>query len=468
MLKEIGLLEKALDVTLMAISLNPEQAVAHLNYGVILQEMGQLDQALDATNKAIALNPGIADMHMNLALILQECGQLDQALAAVLKAIDLDPYHANSYTLLGRLHEVNGDLSKARNFFTRSLQINPQQGWAYYETSKNLASLNEATIILDLIRAMPKVTLSYRDSMFLAFARSNCYHMHKDFFNSAKCLVEANKIKKRLHPSDKNHYISSAKRLLLSTDHETTINSSLGQGRVFIVGIPRCGSSLVQTVLTTNPLAVDLGENSAMSKAISKLIVGRQKLTSRTLEDLYLDHLNIPIPASGITLDKQLYNYISSGHIACNMPAAKIIHCRRNPLDNILSMFRANLAAGNNYSSSLEDSAEVLISQEQLMMHFKDLFPSAIYTLSYETLVNDPDHEIRRLVAWLEWDWNDDYLEPHLTTRSINTASVIQARQPISNKSVGGWSKYAEMLEPARRVLIESGLFDNEILFPCI
>ena len=102
------------------------------------------------------------------------------------------------------------------------------------------------------------------------------------------------------------------------------------------------------------------------------------------------------------------------------------------------------------------------------MMHFKCLFPSAIYTLSYETLVNDPDHEIRRLVAWLEWDWNDDYLEPHLTTRSINTASVIQARQPISNKSVGGWSKYAEMLEPARRVLIESGLFDNEILFPCI
>ena len=97
------------------------------------------------------------------------------------------------------------------------------------------------------------------------------------------------------------------------------------------------------------------------------------------------------------------------------------------------------------------------------MMHFKDLFPSAIYTLSYETLVNDPDHEIRRLVAWLEWDWNDDYLEPHKNTRSINTASVIQARKPINNKSVGGWKNYAEMLEPARRLLVDSGLFTNEI-----
>ena len=97
------------------------------------------------------------------------------------------------------------------------------------------------------------------------------------------------------------------------------------------------------------------------------------------------------------------------------------------------------------------------------MRHFKQHYPVSIFTLSYEALVNEPQQQIQQLISWLEWDWNEFYLEPHKSTRVINTASVIQARQPINNKSVGGWKNYAEMLEPARRILIESGLFKSEI-----
>ena len=121
------------------------------------------------------------------------------------------------------------------------------------------------------------------------------------------------------------------------------------------------------------------------------------------------------------------------------MPNAKIIHCFRNPLDNILSIYRANFAMGNQYSSSLVDCARVYLDQENLMTEYKKKFRSKIYDLNYDSLVKNPNQEIKSLISWLGWQWNDQYLSPHLNTRSVSTASNIQVRSPINSKSIGGW-----------------------------
>jgi len=461
--QEQGRLDQALEVTLKAIDLKPDHAGAHMNLGGILKEQGQLDKALEATLKAIELKPDHAGAHMNLGGILKEQGQLDKALEATLKAIELKADHADFHTMLGTIAEAKGDLDKGKDRFNRSLEINPHQGWAYFETSRYLVSTEEATSLLNLIGKVHETTLSPKEIISLAFAKSNCYHKLNEFLNSTKHLSNANKIKIRLKPSKKDDYICITEKLLEAESNAPNTNSSCGKGRVFIVGVPRCGSTLTESILSINPLAADLGETTALPKAIKQLSSNEQNLPFETLEEVYLDQLNMSSVALGITLDKQLYNYMYSGIIASSMPAAKIIHCRRNPLDNILSMYRSNLTVGNNYTSSLEDSAEVLISQENAMRHFKQHYPVSIFTLSYEALVNEPQQQIQQLISWLEWDWNEFYLEPHKSTRVINTASVIQARQPINNKSVGGWKNYAEMLEPARRILIESGLFKSEI-----
>ncbi|KZR66018.1 TPR repeat-containing protein YrrB [Prochlorococcus sp. MIT 1306] len=457
-----GQLDQALTATQKAVELNPNYADAHMNLGGILLKQGELDQALTATLKAIELNPNLANAHMHLGSILIRQRQLDQALTATQKAVELNPNHTDAYTLLGMIHEMKGDLRKGKDLFNKSLELNPSNLWSSYEMSKNLESTDEAISILSLIKRVPMMNRSSNDIIWFGLASSNCHHRLKDYGNSAKYLVEANNVKIKLFPSAKSELISLTKELLGEVNEQSFASSSSGEGRIFIVGIPRCGSTLTESILSINPLALGLGETGALPQAANELRSHNQNLTPKTLEGLYLNILNISLTADSITLDKNLYNYMHAGIVACNMPAAKIIHCRRNPLDNILSLYRSNLQ-GNNYTCSLEDSAEVLISQEQAMLHYKRLFPASIYTLNYKDLANHPRDEIQRLLLWLGWEWDECYLEPNKSTRTIHTASVIQARQPINNKSVGAWKNYAEMLEPARRILIESGLFDDEI-----
>ena len=121
-------------------------------------------------------------------------------------------------------------------------------------------------------------------------------------------------------------------------------------------------------------------------------------------------------------------------------------------------MYRSNLMAGNNYTSNLEDAAKVLVSQEKAMQIQKKRCPEKIFTFDYDQFVNAPEINLRKLLEWLDLEFENNYLHPEKSTRNVNTASVMQARKPISNKSVGGWKKYKNLLEPALRNFQENGI----------
>ena len=151
-----------------------------------------------------------------------------------------------------------------------------------------------------------------------------------------------------------------------------------------------------------------------------------------------------------------MYNYQYAGIISKEIINAKIIHCFRNPLDNILSIYRANFASGNEYASSLTDCTKIYLDQEEIMNNYKNRFPSTIYNLNYESLVSNPNKEIKSLISWLNWHWEDSYLYPHLNKRSVFTASSVQVRSPINSKSIGGWKNYKEMLKPSIEILAQN------------
>ena len=157
-----------------------------------------------------------------------------------------------------------------------------------------------------------------------------------------------------------------------------------------------------------------------------------------------------------ITTNKWLYNYQYAGIIASQIFNSKIIHCYRNPLDNILSIYRAHFAQGNEYSSSLIDCANVYLDQEEIMSVYKNKFRSKIYNFNYESLVRNPTKEIQSLISWLGWEFNDSYLTPHLNSRSVSTRSNVEVRSPINSKSIGGWKNYEDMLKPAIEILTQS------------
>ena len=161
------------------------------------------------------------------------------------------------------------------------------------------------------------------------------------------------------------------------------------------------------------------------------------------------------------TTNKQLYNYQYAGFIAKTIPNSKIIHCYRNPLDNILSIYRTHFARGNEYSSSLIDSVHVYLDQDEIMTEYKNRYRSKIYDLNYDFLVSNPNKEIKSLISWLGWKWDNKYLTPHLNPRSVLTASSVQVRSQINSKSVGGWKNYKNMLEPAIEILTQTNKYKD-------
>ena len=222
---------------------------------------------------------------------------------------------------------------------------------------------------------------------------------------------------------------------------------------IFIVGMPRSGSTLVESIITMNPEAKDLGETNILRESFLKwnnlLINGEDEALCK----LYLENINKRFDMSKIYTNKWLYNYQFANLIATHLPSAKIVNCYRNPLDNIISMYRTQFSRGNNYTSCLKDCAEVYLNYDETISNSKKRYSSKIYNLNYDSLVQEPEKEIRSLIDWLDWEWNKSYLSPHLNPRSVSTASTIQVRSPINPKSVGSWKNYIELLQPAIEIL---------------
>ena len=174
--------------------------------------------------------------------------------------------------------------------------------------------------------------------------------------------------------------------------------------------MPRSGSTLLESILSMSNEVYDLGEINILEKSFLEI---KKSIKDISLADLYEEKVNNKTELN-ITTNKWLYNYQYAGIIASQIPNAKIIHCFRHPLDNILSIYRAHFAEGNEYSSSLVDIAKVYLDQEEIMTEYKNRFRSKIYDLNYDLLVSNPNKEIKSLISWLGWEWDNKYLSPHL------------------------------------------------------
>ena len=259
-----------------------------------------------------------------------------------------------------------------------------------------------------------------------------------------------------MNPStNKTHRLINKTKFLLFESNQENINKKKiknSSESIFIVGMPRCGSTLVESIISLKNNVCDLGEINILGESFQEYTKSKEDLN---LAELYWEKVS-NITDLNITTNKWLYNYQYAGIIARHIPNAKIIYCHRNPLDNILSIYRAHFAQGNEYSSSIVDCTNVYLNQEKVMREYKNRFKSKIYELNYDKLVRNPNQEIKSLISWLDWQWEDTYLSPHLNKRSVSTASNVQVRKPINSKSIGGWKNYKDMLGPSIEMLTQT------------
>ncbi len=430
------------------------------NYGVILGDLGKLEEAELLQRKAIEFKPDYANGHYNLGNTLNNLGKLEEAELLQRKAIELKPGFAKAYSNLGTVLRGLGKLEEAESSHLKALELNPDLTKTYYALSilkctDNKKGWQDKLFSLEILNNKSK-----EDQIDIYFARANILHKEQNYDKSSKFLHLANELKLELAKSQADLLIKKSKVLLDVSGEEEIIDKNYKNysENIFIVGMPRSGSTLLESILSMNSDVDDLGEVNFLEESFLEY---KKKNEGLTLADLYLQKVKNNNKQSSVKTNKWLYNFQYVGIIANNIPNAKIIHCYRNPLDNILSIYRTQLAKGNEYSSSLIDCARVYLNQEEVMNKYKNRFRSIIYDLNYDLLVIEPSREIKSLIDWLKWEWDDSYLSPHSNQRLVSTASSVQVRSPINSKSVGGWKNYREMLHPAIEILEKHEKYKN-------
>ncbi|WP_269623962.1 tetratricopeptide repeat protein [Prochlorococcus marinus] len=461
-LNDLGKLEEAEFSYRKAIEINPDYANAHLNLGNTLKNLGKLQEAEFSYRKAIEINPDFAMAHYNLGLILKDIDKLQEAEISTRKAIELKPDFAEAHSNRGVILINLGKLKEAELSLNKAIEINSNLTIVYYTLSKFKKSKNTKEYKKQIFSKTILNNKTEADKVNIYFARANFLHNEKKYEDSSKYLQLANNLKLNINPSNSDTLINKSNALLIESNKNeiTKIEQTNLPENIFIVGMPRSGSTLVESILSINPNINDLGEINILEQSFLKRKRNEQE---SPLAVLYWNKVNSLKSELKITTNKWLYNYQYAGIISCQIPNAKIIHCYRNPLDNILSIYRTHFSEGNEYSSSLIDCARVYLDQEELMTNYKNRFRSKIYDLNYDLLVSNPSKEIKSLVSWLGWEWNDSYLSPHLNPRSVSTASNVQVRFQINSKSIGGWKNYKNMLRPAIKILTQTDRYRDLI-----
>jgi hypothetical protein len=214
--------------------------------------------------------------------------------------------------------------------------------------------------------------------------------------------------------------------------------------------MPRSGSTLLENIISIKNNVIDMGEVSYLEQSLNEISDIRD-VFNKYINKIECNKLNY------IFTDKNLFNFLYCPIIHNYFPSAKIIHCIRNPLDNILSIYRTNFIK-QNFSSSIIDITDLYIYQHNLMDYYKKLYGEIIYSYKYDELVKKPSIEIPRLIEWLGWEWDDKFLNHHTNTRNVFTASSAQVRDKINTKGIGNWSKYKDILKPAIDLIKQSQL----------
>jgi Tfp pilus assembly protein PilF len=418
-----------------ALSQKPNSAEAHTLLASVLRSLERYDEALERAKRAITLNPGFAEAHDNLAQTLAELGRYQEALPAQLRAIELAPAQARYYFHLGQLRKWRaGD--------------------------PHLAAL-------EALRRK-QAALPIDEQIYLHFALGKAYSDCGDIARGFRCQIEGGALKRRTFRYDEAASLDQLDALTRALDsawmqRHRDIGDSSSQP-VFILGMPRSGSTLIEQILVSHPKIRTIGERSNFSGALAQIAESTAHKGSiveqaaqwpdaefHRLGSRYLETARRQAGETSERIcDKTPWNFRYVGLIHAALPNARIIHTQRNSIDTCLSIFSILFRGSSQpYAYDLAELGRYYRGYEKAMAHWRSVLPAGIMLdVRYEDIVDDVEHQARRIVAHCGLEWDDACLSFHETARAVRTASQAQVRKPIYRDSVGRARPPEDMLRP--------------------
>jgi tetratricopeptide (TPR) repeat protein len=463
-LREIGELAQAAASCRRAIELAPDLAGAHNSLGNVLMDLGRLDEAEASYRRALALRPGFAEALINLSMLLRQQGLAMQAEASCRAALEAKPDAAPALVLLAELRADEGDFSAAETLFQRAaaLDADSPEAWAGMAHLRKMTEADAAWA--REAQRVAALSLAPRREIYLRFAIGKYFDDVRNYAEAFAQYRRAHEIARAYGAKyDRRQQALAVDRLIACHDDawaRTIRGTAVGAARpVFIVGMPRSGTTLAEQILASHPDVFGAGELPYWQDAALRFgaTAGEGKHEPDLVLRLggeYLALLNKLSADARRVVDKMPANLWCLGLIHEALPNARIIHMQRDPLDTCLSIYFQHFKNALPYADDLSDLAHFHGEYQRVMRHWKETLPDdALLEVPYESLVADPEAWSRKMLEFIGLGWNPRCLEFHLNRRSVMTASKWQVRQKINAASIRRWKNYEPFIGPLLTLL---------------
>jgi tetratricopeptide (TPR) repeat protein len=468
LLQEEGQRDEALPWLKQAVELEPENATYWEYLGDLYTEQEEHGLAIPCWEKVLLLGTERASIHNALGWALQEEGRLTKAGEHYRMALALEPDLPGTQLNLGALHEEQGELAEAEAAFRTALQLQP----AYALPHARLATLLRGKLpdadLAALEERLADPELGEDPRSHLQFALAHVLDARGEYARAADCLRQANAAalemgrqhKRDYSPTEHERFVTGVLQAFDADFFARTAGVGLASRRpVFVFGLPRSGTTLVEQVLASHPRIHGAGELRLIRQAFEAIpdavgrtegpLLGVPHLDAAAIRKLAERHLEKLAALDGgraeRIVDKMPDNYLYLGLIAALHPDAVLIHCRRDLRDVAVSCWLTDFRSIR-WANDFEHIATRFRQYCRVMDHWHSVLPLQIHEVQYEETVSSLEGVARRLVAACGLDWHPRCLEFHRTRRPVRTASVTQVRQPIHTQSVARWKHYQHEL----------------------
>lgn len=440
-----------------------------------LFEMGELDTARTAATEMGGRDFGDPLLHGELGTLLHQLGDHDAALAQYDRALRLDPRNAGNHFNRAAVLRYLGDSAGAEAGFDAAIAANPDEYEAYNGRAQVRTQTRERNHVEELRLAIAR-TRGSAGLVQLHYALAKELEDLGEFEAAFDSLAAGAGIKRR-----QMRYSVETDVQILSRIRESYGPASFdghvpgfeSPDPIFIVGLPRTGTTLVERILASHPAVFSAGELNHFSLALIPLVqkvAGTRRLSRlefveaslrvdfRGLGEAYMAATRPLRDARPQFIDKLPFNFLYAGLIHLALPKARIVNVQRHPMDTCFAVFKQLFRDAYPYSYDLDELGRYYVAYQGLMKHWNTVMPGVIHTIRYEALVAGLESEARRLLEYCGLPWDDQCLRFHENRQASTTASALQVRQPVYASSVGKWRHFERQLAPLRRRLEEAGI----------
>jgi tetratricopeptide (TPR) repeat protein len=442
-----------------ALALQPGNPDIHNNLGVALMAQGKLTEAIAHYQRALALNASHSNAHANLGTALAEQGRNAEALAHLETALALNPNHVEAHNTLGNLYKHQGQFGDALAHFDKAIALRPDYGQAYLNRSEIKSYRPGDPEVSAMETLAGGHGLSTPKAVNVHFALAKALEDCGEYARAFEHMHRGNTLKRGLVHYDEGDALEFFRRTAAAFDRGL-IERLQGLGDpsaapIFVMGMPRSGSSLIEQILASHRQVYGAGEFGDFEATVRSAMAYPGRAT--TLDEAMLRRIGaeylakLPGLPDGKTriVDKLPGNYLYLGLIRLVLPNARIIHTVRNPIDTCVSCYSKLFTFGHHYTYDLRELGRFYRAYMELMAHWRAVLPAdAMLDVSYEDVVDDLEGQARRLIEYCGLPWDDNCLNFHKNDRAVKTASSVQVRRPLFRTSMERWRRYQDGLGP--------------------